>query len=153
MELAPRALGDVSSRMFTSAHLDAHDQAAHHVARMIARVYMVLGGQRRTVERRVSQDVKVVMAVEEPVAGALRHPCHREGAAGYAAFGDDSVWWRRARVHAVHAAVAAAIDIELEPMQMHGVHGSAGIDDPKVHRSTQRVGEVLVVRPSFAVTC
>ena len=52
-------------------------------------------GERRAVERRVAQHVEVVVAVEQPVAGALRHPRHRERAARRDALRHDAMRRRR----------------------------------------------------------
>src|SRR5258708_23005152 len=89
--------------------------------------------------------------MEEPIARGHGNARHRERASRNAAFGYDTVRRGRVRVHAVNDIVAAAIDIEVEPVQVHRMYGDAGVDDAKVDGVAERIGEALAVRPGFAV--
>ena len=86
------------------------------------------------------------VAVEQPVPRTFRRPRHRHGAAGRQQLRHDAtavrvIEWRIAQ------AVAEAVDVEVEAVQVHRVGLRTEVDDAPPDRLPELVGESLGRRP------
>lgn len=89
--------------------------------------------------------------MEDPVAGLARNPGGGDGLAGQQLLGHHPVALGPFRVDLVAKAVAAAVDAEVEPMQMQRVVFHRGVDPAPFDRFALGIGEPRVGRPGAAV--
>ena len=88
--------------------------------------------------------------MKQPIADPLRPPRHRHRRARRHELGHD-VWPLIGCVALIADAVADALDIEIEAVQMHRVRLRGQIQDAPTHGLTDASGQALGVRPGEAV--
>jgi hypothetical protein len=90
------------------------------------------------------------VTVEQPVARAVGRPREARGREAVHELGDREAPLAR-RVDGVPRPVAARVDAEVEPVQVHRVRQEGGVDEPPPHGATHGVAQPLGAGPRRAV--
>src|SRR6185295_14904066 len=105
---------------------DAEDHPGHP-GRVVRQCVMRAVRRRLPAETQPGRYVRGDVAVEQPVAGALRRPRHRHRSAGRKKLGDDA-WLQAVRERRVLRAIAETLDLEEETVKMHGMRLRAEVE-------------------------